>query len=276
MFTETPKIALLFLTRSDLIFSDFWEHEIKSNLPLFNIYIHAKSPLQSLFFQSYQIAETIKTTWSKHVLAWQLLIKQALKEEANQSFIFLSESCLPLYPLKQIYDFLLFKPQTFLRYGPAWWESDDPRNVLEIPFEHRWGNSEWMILNRKQAELIANDTHLINLISRYPHDQESYFASLFSLLNCLNEVVNHTSTYSSWDVPKGELTPYTFTSGNESERQRLALARERGCLFARKFSPTFPIENYIKIYLTENLLEKRSFPSYRYEDKEGLPCSSQF
>lgn len=246
------KIALLFLTRQDLHHPHFWEAILKPHLDKFSVYIHSKNPLKHPFFQPYRIPQIIETTHLIHVKAWQALIQEALKNPAHTHFIFLSESCTPLYPLEVIYQALMQTPDSYMRYSRPWWERDHEREVTELPYEHRWGNAEWAILNRKHAELIAQDHEVIEKISRHPHDQESYPSSLFSLHHCLNEVVYRQTTYASFVHPTGPY-PYHFTEMNPLNASYIQNAKRGGCFFARKFTPSFP-EDQLYPIMEERLL----------------------
>jgi hypothetical protein len=182
------KAALLFVTESDFSHASFWHSQLVPHLELFNLYVYSKQPLLNSFLDSHRIAYR----GSKRIVAQQTLLQAAIKDATNQSFIFLSNSSLPLYPLEAIYRFLRHNPHSYLRYGQTWWPTQLPRTLLEIPFEHRWGQSEWMALNRKHAELMAEDQWMMSVASSYPEAQESYPIVLFSLLNRLNEIINRS------------------------------------------------------------------------------------
>jgi hypothetical protein len=235
------KIALLFLTYRDVAQAALWKSLLVEASDHFNVYIHSKEPLQDPFWARFCLSHTVPTTYLFHVRAWQILLKQALKNPENEKFIFLSESCVPLYPLSLIHRILGQDQHSMMYYHHPWWDRTQGREITEIPLEHRWGSSEWMILNRKHAELVAQDEELIEIMSHHPHDAESYFASLLSLKGVLDEVVYRQTTYASF-LESTDTHPYLFTEDNPVNRQRLIHAKMGGCLFARKFSTDFPEE----------------------------------
>jgi hypothetical protein len=159
IFFSTPlyaeKVALLFLTIQDLNHAELWKEQIQSNPGKFSIYFHSKEPLKDPYFKKYRIKHIVPTSWAIHLEAWQKLIKAALKDPENKKFVFLSESCVPIKPLDEIYQSLMHDKNTYMRFGRPWWPSDHNREVIELPKEHRWGNHEWVILNREHAKLIV-------------------------------------------------------------------------------------------------------------------------
>ncbi len=235
------KIALLFLTRKDLNHPHLWQEAILEAEDRVNVYIHSKHPLEQDFFKTFRITQIVPTTYLIHVKAWQALLAEAIQNHENMKFVFLSESCIPLYSLKDIHYHLIQDDYSYLYYHEPWWDKNAPREIHEFPLEHRWGNSEWMILNRKHAELIVNDQEIIEVVSKHIHDQESYPSTLFSFKGILNEVVFKQTTYASFVKGRGT-HPYEFQIDNAVNRQSMRSAKRAGCLFARKFASTFPEE----------------------------------
>ena len=195
------------------------------------------------YFKDHRIDNIVPTTWSIHVRAWQVLIQEALKDPENEKFVFVSESCVPLYTLNHIYDVLMQYPYTYMAYSKPWWLSSNPREIYELNPEHRYGSSEWMILNRKHAEIVAKDKGVIRIVSRHYNDQESYFPILLSIHNCLGEVFNHSFTYANWQYASNNGgSPYVFKEYDESSEELIEDAYNIGCLFLRKVATTFPEE----------------------------------
>lgn len=46
--------------------------------------------------------------------AERLLLEEALKDPLNQRFILLSDSCVPLYSFRYIYDYVMFRQKSFV------------------------------------------------------------------------------------------------------------------------------------------------------------------
>ncbi len=237
------KVALLFLTIQDLHQTELWKEQLALNKDKFSIYIHSKEPLQDAFFKKYRIKHIVPTSWAIHLEAWQKLVKAALKDRKNKKFVFLSESCVPIKPLNEIYAVLMQDNNTYMRYGRPWWPSDHNREVVELPVEHRWGNHEWVILNREHAELVGTDRTVIKYVSRHGSDAESYPSSLFSVCGCLEDpnIVNAITTYVDWEHNDGP-HPHTFKDAGPLDMELLQKAKEQNAFFVRKVASSFPSE----------------------------------
>ncbi len=248
------KIALLFLTRSDLNHPKLWQQQIEKSKDLYNVYIHSVKPLSDPYFAGSRISKIVPTSWSIHVKAWQVLIQEAIKNPENEKFVFLSEACIPLYSLDKIYAILISDPRTHMAFSKPWWPSSNPREITELFPQYRFGNAEWMVLNRRHAEIIAQDEAIIRVVARHPNDQESYFASLFAVHNCLPEVANHSFTYVNWrDAINGGASPWHFFETSNFNENLLGQAYSSGAIFARKFTTTYPEDVLIDMIENQTL-----------------------
>lgn len=259
------KIALLFLTRQDINQSALWKQLLKKVPDLFNVYVHSKKPLKDSFFQSKRIPEIVPTEYAYHVKAWQALHRVAFKNPDNYKFVSLSEACIPLYPLKEIYQHLISNDYSYMVYNRPWWEEESPREIVELPKEHRWGNVEWKVLNRKHTEIVVNDYEIIEIVSKHLHDHESYFATLFGVHNALKEVISRKTTLANF---RNNSRPYEFKNFEPSDLLQIKLAKRSGCIFARKFSEDYPknyIDKYIHLLLRPLKSKKNGFKSYQEE-----------
>lgn len=245
------KVALVFLTRNGVNHPTLWKNLIQTNSDKFNVYIFSKNPLEDHFFNSFRLEETVPTQWDYHILAWQLLLKKAYQDPENYKFVYLSESCVPIRPLEEIYQTLTSNDTSYMCFAGPWWPKDSPREVLSLPVEHRFGNHEWVILNRRHAEMIVEDKAVIDIVSRCWIDSESYPSTLFSVNGCLGEFCNRTSTYVNWNLAEGGgAHPYHFRDDSPFNRDMLLKAKESGHFFARKFTPTFPEDAIFQIMIT--------------------------
>ncbi|MCB1118541.1 MAG: hypothetical protein KDK65_01120 [Chlamydiia bacterium] len=232
-------VALLFLTRRDPNHADLWAEEIAKESNHFTVYVHPKEELEHPFFKRRKIKKSVPTSWDKHYGAWVALLKAALKDRRNKKFCFLSESCVPLHPLGEIYSRLMADFHSYICYATPEGKAHT-HAVKELPKQHRWVNHEWIILNRKHARLVAMDREILPICEVYPIDNEVYPASLLSVKGCLNpnEVHNQLSTFVLWTATS-YLHPKMFTEGTPEEMALLLAGKER-CFFARKFSKQFP------------------------------------
>lgn len=244
------KVALLFLTREELNHPRLWQQLLEECPDKFSVYVHSKTPIADPFFAPYRIQQIVPTTWSIHAKAWQVLLQEALKDPQNERFVFLSESCIPLYRLGEIHDVLINDPSSYMAFARPWWGKNSRRELQELDKEFRFGNTEWMILNRRHAEIIANDSTFIRIVSRHPNDQESYFATLFAIHDCLHEVRNHSFTYVNWkNATNNGASPWHFLEPSPFNDTLLDEAYTRSALFARKFAKSYPEDVLLNMIL---------------------------
>jgi hypothetical protein len=242
-YSDGDKVALLFLTRSELNQPNLWRVLLREsgNEKRFSVYIHSKNGMNDPYFKRYCLTQTVPTCWEKHVKAWQVLIREALKDPKNKKFVFLTESCVPLYSLEYVYNVLMSDAATHMWYHRPWW-GRGTRDVLEIDPQYRWGNSERMVLNRKHAEIIANDEQIIGITSQYHIDVESYFASLLAIHGCLHEAVNHTYFYELWDYLGRGSSPWSLNGVSDFNNRLIdkAYFSQNRYLFIRKIATDYP------------------------------------
>lgn len=236
------KVALLFLTRGDLNQTDLWKGWI--NTDLYTIYNHPKNPPSDPWFSQFTIPDHQPNEWGYLLFAQQALLREALKNLENTKFVFLSESCVPLRTCTEIHQILTSDEKSYMRWYGVWWKYRSERTLKEFPREHRWGNHQWIILNRKHAQMIADDDYWLPIAMQHNCCDEAYPATFFSMHGMLDEFHNELTTYVDW--VRGR--PYLFCESTEENICILLDAKfnsdgpfaPRRCLFARKFSPDFP------------------------------------
>lgn len=252
---EERKVALLFLTRSDLNQTEVWKNWIDPNLYI--VYNHPKSPPEDPWFSQFEIGENQPTKWGYLLLAQKALLKEALKDASNFKFVFLSESCIPLRTSDEVYQALVSHEKSHMRWGEIWWKNDPRRILKEFPRKHHLGNHQWIILNRKHAQMIADDDKWIHKAMKHICCDEAYPSTFFSMRGVLNEFVNELTTFVDWT--RGG--PYVFTEDSDENLAILFDAKSnpqgpyepRNCLFARKFSKEFPSNTIETLIMTDPL-----------------------
>lgn len=251
------KIAFLFLTLSSIYHEAHWLDFFKGNEAKYSIYIHSKEPLEdSSPFKRYEIEEKEETTWLNTMRAQLLLLKEALKDPNNEKFIFLSESTIPFYDFQTVYDRVMETSKSIFPYisndihldpsrsGTFWnYHNYQPRRDMHpIPRRFQYKSPQWVILNRKHAELMANDTKYIDIISQIICDNEHYVPTVLAIKNLLHEVQQDQTTYDDWIATSSPSSPFTFTDLSDEEQYKIAKRAIKGLnnshkyLFGRKFA----------------------------------------
>ncbi|MBA3953856.1 hypothetical protein H0X48_00845 [Candidatus Dependentiae bacterium] len=250
------KIAFLFLTIATMYHENIWQNYFRGKESHCSIYIHSKNSLpNSSAFKQYELSSKKPTTWSNTMRAQIELIKHALKDPANSKFVFLSESTLPLCSFEDTYKTIMRHDKSEFNYfpnphainGSAF---NPARSLKEIPKNLQMKHSQWIILNRKHAELIAKDNYYVTITDRYSCDNEHYAGTFLAAHNLLKEVVKKDRTFVDWDRGS-ESHPYTFSNFyNQKDLSLIVKAKRAGCLFARKFDKSYnstALFNYIKL-----------------------------
>jgi hypothetical protein len=237
------KVALLFLLVDDHQQKNLWQELLTPLLNRFNIYVHPKKQLKNLFFRQYVIPENVPTSWQSNIRAMRALLKEAHKNKENYKFVYLSDACVPLYPLTQIYDKLVADNASYMSHRPPWWKNQ--RIPLSIPRRYHWGASQWTILNRDHANTILQDNNYFNLIAGRFADNESYPATLFKALGLLHQFWPGL-TYVDWSRrPTGPGHPFTYQTASHLSVLEWRKARRKGCYFIRKVAANVP-KDYVK------------------------------
>uniref|UniRef100_A0A6M2F8Y3 Uncharacterized protein n=1 Tax=Populus davidiana TaxID=266767 RepID=A0A6M2F8Y3_9ROSI len=177
VFSGPPKIAFLFLVRRglplDFLWGSFFENADTGN---FSIYVHSEpgfefdeSTTRSRFFYGRQLKNSIQVIWgeSSMIEAERLLLDAALEDPANQRFVLLSDSCVPLYNFSYIYSYLMASPRSFVdsfldvkegRYHP--------KMSPVIPKDKWRKGSQWIALIRSHAEVIVDDVVILPVFKK--------------------------------------------------------------------------------------------------------------
>lgn len=233
-FDGSPKVAFLFLARAnlplDFIWHAFFQNAEEGN---FSIYIHSKpgfvfdeTTTRSHYFFGRQIERSVQVAWGEASMieAERNLLGTALEDPANQRFVLLSESCVPLYNFSYTYNYLMSSSKSFVdsfldkkegRYNP--------KMSPTIPKDKWKKGSQWITLVRRHAAVIVDDNIIFPVFQRHckrrpdlglegknnvrkviqkEHNcipDEHYVQTLLSLSELEDELERRTLTYTSWN-----------------------------------------------------------------------------
>ncbi|KAL2943237.1 Guanine nucleotide exchange factor LTE1 [Bienertia sinuspersici] len=101
-----------------------------------------------------------KVDWggSTMIQAERILLKNALLDPANERFVFLSDSCVPLYNFSYTYDYIMSTSTSFVdSFADTKEGRYNPKMHPIIPVNNWRKGSQWVTLNRKHAEIVVND-----------------------------------------------------------------------------------------------------------------------
>ncbi|KAK6128319.1 hypothetical protein DH2020_037938 [Rehmannia glutinosa] len=222
-----PKIAFLFIARNRIPL-DLGDAEDR-----FSVYVHPRpgfllnaATTRSTYFLNRQINDSIQVDWGEAsmIQAERILLQNALTDRFNERFIFLSESCMPLYNFNYTYDYIMSASTSFVdSFTDKNEDRYNPRMHPVIPVENWRKGSQWVVLTRKHAKIVVQDntvypmfeqhckaSYLIILsCSHLPADgskehncipDEHYVQTLLAQKGLEGEITRRSLTHSSWDL----------------------------------------------------------------------------
>jgi hypothetical protein len=232
------RLGLLFLTRKDVNHPEIWRDWIKQAPGRVRVFSHSKEPDKANdFLAGTQIATNIETEWGSIGLvhATRALLKEALEDSSLTHFALLSESCVPVRPLKEIIRNLELDPraqfftETYERASEL--KRERVRCAPQIPTGCWRFQSQWWLLDRSTAT-IASRTDYTSFFARMFAPDECYFSTVLALEGYPIEdlVLQEGSTWTHWKDGSGSPTSHVRLNS-----EHLSSILRSNALFARKF-----------------------------------------
>ncbi|XVE78430.1 hypothetical protein DITRI_Ditri13aG0144400 [Diplodiscus trichospermus] len=277
-FKGTPKIAFLFLARRNLPLDFLWGSFFKDvDMEMFSIYVHSEpgfvfneSNTQSAFFYGRQLNNSIQVAWgeSSMIEAERLLLKAALDDPANQRFVLLSDSCIPLYNFSYVYCYLMSSQKSFVDSFVDVKENRYSPEMSPIIQKEKWRKgSQWIALIRKHAQIVVDDDIVFPVFRKFCKEvvqniqsghncipDEHYVQTLLQMGGLEKDFEPRTLTYTLWNQSSygGKMSswhPFQFDYTNASPQLIQDIKDQKELchvdvttapcfLFARKFTPS--------------------------------------
>ncbi|XP_020596985.1 uncharacterized protein LOC110036799 [Phalaenopsis equestris] len=177
-FSGQPKIAFLFLARAglrlDFVWHNFFKNAGAGNI---SIYVHSKpgfkfdqSTTRSAFFYGRHVEDSVQVKWGEASMieAERLLLRAALQDPANQRFVLLSDSCVPLYNFDYVYNYLMSSRKSFVdSFSDKKERRYNEKMAPSIP-KHKWRKgSQWITLIRRHAEVVVDDDFIFPVFKAF-------------------------------------------------------------------------------------------------------------
>lgn len=223
----------LFLVDDRILNASIWRSFFDSASVQYGVLVHCQRPYVGADFPNHVLQRRAPTRWGFLMDAELALLRVAVADRRVDRFVFLSASCLPLKPLDQIVaDFASDKGSRI--YEQRLPDFEQSRRPKGFPLRHFRKQSQWMVLDRGDAECLLSDgSSAIHLRSRWFAD-EHYPISSLSLHGRLDETRSLPTTFVDWSGPTAmhpRVLPPKLTPG---DRLLLKSARDNGACFARK------------------------------------------
>lgn len=227
-------IAHLFLTNADLFHDDLWARFFAgSSSP---IYCAAQHPeLVAGFLRPHLVAGNWRGKLGTFdIMQIELeLLRTALKGPA-EFFSLHSESCVPLRTHADT-------ERIVSDINKSWMiplQASMKRRPSNIQTEHFYKCEQWFLLTRKHAEYIVSCDAVSWRDSE--NADEHFIPTMLSTAGMLADCHSHWTTAADWSTGDGH--PRTFDQVDDVNS-----LRESGFLFARKYSTTSNISNYLPV-----------------------------
>ena len=249
--STNKKIAFCFLIYEEINHEELWYNFLKNiDKTKYNIYIHYKVDKPLKYFNEYKLKNTIETCWGclSVVQAQNLILKEAIKDDMNQHFIWLSDSCVPLKSFDYIYKFLDTN-KSYFNISPDSQVFPRANNVMKYIDRTNIKKANMAsIINRKHALLfVNNDENISNWFKGINNVDEIVYITLLHHNNLQNELVLTSNiaagsiifaawsdmiNYKHFDKSKKQ-NAYTYNYICTEELDYLIQSKS---LFARKFN----------------------------------------
>uniref|UniRef100_A0ACD5TE62 Uncharacterized protein n=1 Tax=Avena sativa TaxID=4498 RepID=A0ACD5TE62_AVESA len=261
-----PKVAFMFLTRGPLPLAPLWERFFNATggKDLFSVYVHTTPGYRLDFppsspFHRRQVPSKA-TRWGdvNIVDAERRLLANALLDLANERFVLLSESCIPLHPLPTIHAYLTHSRHSFVG------AFDDPSRLgrgryriglAPVVSLSQWRKGpQWFELDRHLAIFAIADEQYYQRFREAclaPCYVDEHYLPTVLTIKTPTKIGNRSVTWVDWS--RGGSHPASFGANDVGEEFLARLVGKKGekercmyngkptglCfLFARKFAPS--------------------------------------
>jgi hypothetical protein len=294
------KIAFLFLIYDIINLEELWYiffNNVDKNK--YTIYIHYKNNVQLKYFEKYKLNKCIETKYANIslVYAQNLLLHEAIKDENNQHFIFVSNSCVPFKNFEYIYNNLLPEKSYFNLMSKKYFIGNYKHLSNYIKKQNIQKASQWCILNRKHSILmimIMKSECYFNIYKNiHAPDEVCYITNIF-VNNLQNEIVatnylaTGATTFTNWS---DMVNNYKFLVKNTSKEpcilknydtisdEELQLIIDSSSLFGRKFSKEciyfFNTPVYLSLFDLTNVSTQKLFEPIVVNNNNNLTTSTK-
>jgi hypothetical protein len=208
----------------------------------YSIYVHYKTDTPLRHFERHKVRECIPTEWANISLvkAQNVLLREALIDADNTSFIFLSGACIPLKRFDHVYDSI--GAASYFNMCPH--AQCFPRcdAVLRfLPKERIQKAHQWCILNAAHARMMVDHTEYLEWFERVSAADEHCYISFIFHRGLQHEIVttpnlaDGAKTFVNWGAPYKYAAPGAPVNYASIATDELAYLLRGACLFGRKF-----------------------------------------
>jgi hypothetical protein len=252
------KIALLFLTVENIKNVEIWEKYIENNRDKINIYCHTKHQnkvtikWQKDNFTKYNVG----TNWGHLTNAYVSLIHDAFLNAENCKFVYLSESCIPVRPFDEFYDYVINNDKSnskVLSYAEIY---DIPKHKALLNFklsnlskgyikDNIYKHSGWFVLSRFHAYILLTSDNILKYNNVIAGDEY-----MLSIIKNNKYIVNKIITFTDWNRREENMELLTLIQ-KETDKDKIKTLihqRKETWKHPKTFSDDDLLEKYDSIY----------------------------
>ncbi len=236
-----PKVAYLFLVYKDVAHPRLWEQYFKGHEDTTRICCHAANikKTSTPFLKNNLIPYWVSTAWGSLglVIAQLELIRYALRDRSVQRLVFCSDSCVPIKTYENTYKSLFEQDKTWIK------TSVSPilarmSKVTQIDTKHHRKNDQWVMLNRRHAEMLIR-FNFISDFSKCVIPDEHYVGTVLTQLGQEDSFLQQNQTAIDWHrISQVQMTPNEHVVISSENIQKW---RDSPSIMARKFKSTSDI-----------------------------------
>lgn len=243
-------IAFLMLVRDQLPHEEIWKEYFEGH-ELAELFIHPQTPIASSLTlpKLREIDDLQPTAWGTASLvdAMLKLLDTALAETDASHFMFVSESCLPIRPLKELIQCLKLDPRSWIGAetfdeiaAKDWDKTKRIQGVQGLDQADILFHSQWVLLNRNHALMLSDHCDSGKYADTFAPDEFAFGSTLKQVVpDFMDGIVRNEITYADWTAKGPHPKAFTHVSPEEAVKIRTS-----GKFFARKFSPDSNIGTY--------------------------------
>jgi len=225
------KLALCFLTYDTLSQPALWQRLIEANKNIINVYIHNKTNIYNDEYdlKKYCIPNRVETKWGdiSLVQATMCLFEEAFKNQENEYFILLSDTCIPLHNIQTIYNEIDSIGQSILcsldvkKDLKRFHTFQDPTFFSKEEFAKQM---QWMCLKRKDVVFFLKNDFTPIFGPAFWIPDEHYFIIIMNKYNI--PFYNKRITYDNWVEKSDNIVDYkpfpkTYSSLSNEQVQKI-------------------------------------------------------
>lgn len=209
------RLAFLFLTYGTVAQPRIWQTFLRGHERRYSLYCHPKPGSESTpFLAPYVIPKHTPTKYGhvSLVRAMLYLLEAAMARPENELFVFVSGQCIPTCRFPVFYDCLAKSGRSRMTRVRANMERYSTIDTSVIPYAAFYKASQWIVLNRKHAEIcLAGPIHAYEK-ANVP--DEHYFVTTLTMagVDFASEVDERNLAYVKWGRFGGRTRPHTYST----------------------------------------------------------------